>query len=140
MLDSDQVRERIGATSYAPDDRAAFYNDLGVTAGALAREGKIVLVAATASRRSYRDSARAAAPAFLEVYVHAELAECEARDLKGNYARARAGKAPTLPGIGEPYEMPRAPDVIANGGYDDAAVVKVVDAIDSIQQSRTAGS
>lgn len=135
MLDSDALRTAIGATSYASEDRDAFYGALATTAGGLAGDGHIVLVAATASKRAYRDAARRAAPAFIEVFVRAELADCEARDTKGNYARARVGEAPALPGVGVPYEPPLNPDVVAEGGYDASATASIVSAIQRITPS-----
>jgi adenylylsulfate kinase len=122
MLDSDELREVLDTDQYGTHDRDAFYRVLGRLAAMLARQGHRVLVAATASRRDHREHARAGAPRFLEVYVRTPVDECERRDIKGLYARARAGDAPTLPGIGAPYEPPQAPDVVAEGGLDDVAL------------------
>jgi adenylylsulfate kinase len=121
LLDSDDVRAAIGISRYGLGERDAFYRMLAGLAGLLAREGHVVLVAATAPSRAYRDAARAAAPAFAEVWVRTPIAECEARDTKGLYARARRGEAPDLPGIGVAYETPEAPEIVADGGLDDAA-------------------
>lgn len=125
VLDSDELRDVLGATGYAPEARDAFYAALARLAGVLAAQGLVVLVAATAPRRAHRDGARAQTARFLEVYVRTPRATCEARDPKGLYARARAGDAPELPGVGAPYEPPVAPDVVADGGLDDAAVAAV---------------
>jgi adenylylsulfate kinase len=125
VLDSDELRDVLGAASYASSDRDAFYGALARLAALLARQGHVVLVAATAARRAYRDAARALAPRFVEVWVRTPLSECEQRDSKGLYARARAGEAPALPGVGVAYEPPESPDVIANGGFDDAALAQL---------------
>lgn len=125
LLDSDEVRDALGADHYGPADRDDFYRVLGRLAVLLAGQGHVVLVAATAPLRVHRGLARAEAPAFREVWVRAALEACEARDVKGLYARARAGDAPTLPGLGAPYEPPLAPDVIAEGGFDDAAAAAI---------------
>ena len=58
---------------------------------------------------------------FVEVWVKTPLSVCETRDPKGLYARARRGEASELPGVGLAYEPPLAPDVVADGGFDDAA-------------------
>ena len=126
VLDSDEVRAALGADAYAPDARDAFYRALAGFASLLARQGHVVLVAATAPRRAHREVARAMAPRFLEVWVQASVADCEARDPKGLYARARAGDAPTLPGIGITYEPPPAPELVAAGGHDERAVAALV--------------
>jgi adenylylsulfate kinase len=135
LLDSDAVRMALGADRYDGPDRDDFYRVLAELAGMLARQGNLVLVAATAPMRAHRELARAVAPRYLEVWVRTSLADSEARDRKGLYARARAGDAPALPGIGAPYEPPLAPDVIAEGGQDDAAV----DQIARLATEQTAG-
>jgi adenylylsulfate kinase len=91
----------------------------------LARHGHIVLVAATAPRRAYRDDVREAVPHFIEVHVATSRADSEARDPKGLYAKARAGEAPALPGVGVEYEPPDAPEVVAHGGLDAHAASAV---------------
>lgn len=125
LLDSDALRSDVHATGYDPADRNAFYTRLATMAASSAEQGFVVLVAATANLRAYREHARALAPRFLEVWVRTPLAACETRDTKGLYAQARAGEAPSLPGIGAPYEPPLAADVIADGGFDDAAAAKI---------------
>jgi adenylylsulfate kinase len=122
VLDSDQVRDVLGVKGYRQAERDDFYAVLGRIAVMLAQQGHVVLVAATAPRRSYRDDVRRATAKFVEVYVATTREDAEARDRKGLYARARAGQAPTLPGLGADYEAPTEPEVIAHGGLDaDAA-------------------
>ena len=123
VLDGDAVRAAlVPAPGYDPEGRAAFYETLGNLALALASDGLAVVVAATAHRRAFRDRVRARAPRFLEVLVDVPADVCAARDPKGLWASARAGGAPELPGAQVPYERPLAPEVIARGGEDDAAV------------------
>lgn len=126
VLDSDELREVLGATGYAREDRDAFYRALGALAALIARQELVVLVAATAPLRRHRQGARALAPAWLEVHVRTPLAVCEQRDGKGLYARARAGDAPHLPGVGAVYEAPEAPEVVADDGRDATAVASIV--------------
>ena len=52
---------------------------------------------------------------FLEVWVSTGLAECERRDPKGLYARARAGELPGLTGVGDVYEAPESPELEVGG-------------------------
>lgn len=123
VLDGDVVRELfVPKPGYTAKQRDDFYRTLAELAAMLARQGLAVLVAATAHRRAYRDEARAAAPHFLEIYVNTSLEECERRDTKGLFAKARAGELPDVPGIGAPYEPPENPDLIAEGGLSDQAV------------------
>lgn len=130
MLDGDEVRDALTPPpGYDPGARDDFYTTLGKLAALLARQGHVVLVAATAHRRAHRAGARAAAPRFLEVHVATPLAECERRDGKGLYARARRGELVSVPGIGEPYEAPEAPAIAAPHGDDPEAAAQVVAAV-----------
>jgi adenylylsulfate kinase len=122
VLDSDELRDALVAHAYADDDREAFYRVLGTLATLLAKQGHTVLVAATAPCRAHRDRARQGSPRFVEVYVRTPRELCETRDAKGLYAQARSGQAANLPGVGVPYEPPLAPDVVADGGLDAAAL------------------
>lgn len=125
LLDSDEMREVLGVHGYDEADRDRFYAALGRLAIVLARQDHVVLVAATAPRRAYRDSVRRAVHCFIEVHVATSVAESEARDPKGLYAKARAGGAPTLPGVGIEYEPPIDPEVTAHGGHDAHAASTV---------------
>ncbi len=123
LLDGDEVRAAIAPDlGYTLPERDAFYAALARLAALLARQGRVVLVAATAHRRAYRDQARALAPRFVEVLVDVPAAECARRDAKGLYARAGAA----LPGAGVEYERPERPDVRAGGGHDEEAVRAIV--------------
>ncbi len=130
LLDSDELRDLLGATSYEASARDAFYLKLGGLATMLAAQGHIVLVAATAPRRAHRDAARSASR-FIEVWVRADRDTCAARDFKGLYAKARAGEAPDLPGVGAPYEEPLAADIVATGGHDVEALARIDALLDS---------
>ncbi len=122
VLDGDDVRASVlPPRGYDPADRDAHYGTLARLAALLAEQGLVVIVPATANRRAYRQEARARAPRFLEVLVEATEEECAARDVKGLYARARAGEVERLPGVGAAYEPPAQPDVRAAGGRDEAA-------------------
>lgn len=126
-LDGDAVRAVLVPTpGYSPEERADFYATLTNLSVVLAYQGLWVMVPATYPRSEYRHRLRELAPRFVEVFVDATLAECEARDDKGLYRQARSGKAPDLPGLGFPYDTPHAPDVVAEGGYDDRALEDVL--------------
>jgi adenylylsulfate kinase len=142
VLDGDEVRAAlVPPPGYGEAERAAFYETLGNLALALAADGAVAIVAATAHRRAFRDRVRARlssraeareglpsgaageeAPRFVEVLVDVDAETCAARDPKGLWARSRAGGAPDLPGAGAPYERPAAPEVVARGGEDREAV------------------
>ena len=75
--------------------------------------GLLVLVSFISPFRAEREMARSlfAPGEFVEVFVDASLAECEQRDPKGLYAKARRGELKNFTGIDSPYEVPLAPDV-----------------------------
>jgi adenylylsulfate kinase len=127
LLDSDVLRDIFGARGYGSDDRDEQYRVLGELAAMFARQSLVVIVAATAPRRIHREHARQLAPRFLEVHVATPLDTARGRDPKGLYARADAGLAPDLPGVGAAYETPQHPDVVARDGRDDAAIAKIVE-------------
>ena len=127
VLDGDEVRTALSpAPGYGTEERAAFYATLADLAALLAGQGLVVVVAATGHRRAFRERARARARRYLEVFVDVPAEVCAGRDTKGLWAAARGGEAPELPGAGVAYEAPRAPEVVARGGRDAAALERVV--------------
>jgi adenylylsulfate kinase len=127
LLDGDQIRAALDPRpGYDWQARSRFYGTLARLAALLANQGLVAVVAATASRRAFRERARALAPRFVEVFVDVPLEVCAARDTKGLYAAARRGAAPDLPGVGSGFERPEHPDVVASGGEDLAAPTAVL--------------
>lgn len=122
LFDGDEVRGVLRpAPGYDAGARDAFYETLAGLAALLGRQGHVVLVAATAHLRRYRDAARALSPRFVEVLVDTSVEECARRDPKGLYARARAEpETSTLPGVGVPFERPERPELVASPGDPDA--------------------
>jgi adenylylsulfate kinase len=119
VLDGDEVRSAlVPPPGYSPQSRGRYYGTLARLAAMLARQGATVLVPATSHRAAYRRMARALSPRFVEVFIDAPAATCAKRDTKGLYRRRLAA----LPGVGVNYQRPTAPDVIASGGRDRAAV------------------
>jgi adenylylsulfate kinase len=132
MLDGDEVRSALGRPAGAgPAERDGFYAALAGLAALLARQGVTAVVASTAHRAVHRDQARALAPRFVEVYVATSLDECRQRDPRGLYRRALAGEAHDVPGIDATYELPSAPDVVATGGEDAAALERALEFVAS---------
>jgi len=126
MLDSDEVRLALAMNDYGPEGRELFYRALAGLAGLLARQGHVVIVAATSPGRHQRRLARSLAPRFIEVYVDTPATECAERDAKGLYAASARGDVDALPGVGVPYEPPTVADVVAHGGKDDDALAAIL--------------
>jgi len=85
--------------------------------------GLIVLVSFISPFRAERQLAREliGETGFMEVFVDAPLAVCEERDVKGLYAKARAGKIENFTGIGSPYEAPASPEIHLRSDQESAA-------------------
>lgn len=124
LLDGDNVRYGLNADlGFGDVDRAENVRRLGEVARLMADAGLVALVPAVSPFRAGRDGARAAHVAsglvFLEIYLATNLEECERRDPKGLYARARSGQLAGLTGIDSPYEPPEAPELVLTPGDGD---------------------
>lgn len=143
ILDGDAMRGGLCRDlRYSLADRTENLRRLAEMAALFAETGVITLVAAISPLRAHRAAARAIVgpDRFLEVYVRADVATCERRDPKGNYARARAGLITDFTGIGSPYEEPEQADVVLDTRVltPDQAVQELVRTL--IAHSQRAGS
>ena len=135
ILDGDNLRHGLnGDLGFSAADRAENVRRTAEVSALLADAGVVVLVALVSPYRADRDAARAVHDArglpFLEVQVATPLEECERRDPKGLYARARAGEITGLTGVDDPYEPPVAADVVVGAGEGlDEAVALVLAAL-----------
>ncbi len=114
LIDGDLLRTGLCSDlGFDAADRHENVRRAGVVSGLMASAGLICLTALISPFRSDRLRARSLLPpdGFLEVYVNAPLAVCEARDVKGLYRRARANEIPNFTGISSTYEPPETPDL-----------------------------
>ncbi|NEQ25706.1 MAG: adenylyl-sulfate kinase [Microcoleus sp. SIO2G3] len=113
MLDGDIVRTNLSkGLSFSKEDRDINVRRIGFVANLLSRNGVVAITAAISPYRTVRDEIRQMTENFMEVYVNASLEVCEARDVKGLYALARAGEIKNFTGIDDPYEEPLNPEVV----------------------------
>jgi adenylylsulfate kinase len=115
VLDGDNVRHGLNRNlGFSPEDRTENIRRIGEVAKLFTDAGLIVFTSFISPYRADRDAVRALmAPGdFIEVYVDASVETCEARDVKGLYARARAGEIPEFTGISAPYEAPERPELV----------------------------
>jgi adenylyl-sulfate kinase len=133
VLDGDVVRTNLSkGLGFSREDRDTNILRIGFVANLLARNGVAVITAAISPYRATRDANRELiegdGSAFVEVHAAATLEECEARDVKGLYARARAGQQPGFTGIDDPYEAPLSPEVVVPTGSEpvEASVARVL--------------
>ncbi|MEL7238484.1 MAG: adenylyl-sulfate kinase [Planctomycetota bacterium] len=115
-LDGDVLREGLNADlGFSPEHRTENVRRVGEVAALFARAGLITFASVISPYAKDRLAARRAhdrlGVRFLEAFVDAPLDEVERRDVKGLYAKARAGEIPEFTGISAPYEPPASPDV-----------------------------
>ena len=114
VLDGDNVRFGLNRDlGFSAADRTENVRRIGEVCRLFQDAGLVVLSAFISPYKADRDAVRALHPegSFVEVFVDTPLEICEARDVKGLYARARTGEIPEFSGISAPYEAPDAPDI-----------------------------
>ena len=115
LLDGDEVREFLSrGLGFSREDRDTNVLRIGWVAATLARHGVLVLASVISPFAQTRDAVRALHAAkgtgYLEVHVATPVEVCSERDVKGLYARQRAGELQGLTGVDAPYEPPTAPE------------------------------
>lgn len=131
LLDGDNLRHGINRDlGFSNADRAENVRRAAEIAALFVDAGMIALVALISPFRSERELARQRVEAgeFIEIHVATPLAECERRDPKGLYRKARAGELPAFTGIDDPYERPQAPEITIDTSElsTDAACERVI--------------
>jgi len=114
LLDGDNVRHGLNRDlGFTEQDRVENIRRVAEAAKLMVDAGLIVIVSFISPFRAEREFARSLFETgeFVEVFVDTPLAECEARDVKGLYAKARQGQIANFTGIDSPYEAPKAPEV-----------------------------
>jgi bifunctional enzyme CysN/CysC len=114
LLDGDNVRHGLNKDlGFTETDRIENIRRVGEVAKLMADAGLIVLTAFISPFRAEREMVRRmmGEGEFIEVFVDTPLAEAEKRDVKGLYAKARAGELPNFTGIDSPYEAPERPEL-----------------------------
>jgi adenylylsulfate kinase len=109
VLDGDNVRHHLNKDlGFSPKDRNENIRRVGCVAQLFADSSAITVTAFISPYRADRDQARALLQPgrFIEVFVATTLEQCESRDPKGLYKKARAGQIPEFTGISAPYEEP----------------------------------
>ena len=115
VLDGDVVRTHLShGLGFSKEDRDTNIARIGWVASRLSRAGAVVVVAAISPYEAARARARALTEehsTFVEVHVATGIEECERRDPKGLYAKARAGEVAEFTGVSAPYEVPERPEL-----------------------------
>ena len=115
VLDGDNVRHGLNFNlGFSNKDRKENIRRIGEISKLMMEAGLIIMTAFISPFREDRIAVRNLIPNgdFIEIYCKASLETCEARDVKGLYKRARAGKIKNYTGISSPYEVPENADLI----------------------------
>lgn len=113
-LDGDNVRHGLNADlGFSPDDRTENIRRISEVGKLMVDAGVVVLAAFVSPYKKDREKIKNTLedPNFVEVYVNTSVEECERRDVKGLYKKARAGEIKNMTGISAPYEAPNNPDI-----------------------------
>lgn len=111
-LDGDVLRGVFPSTGFTKEARDEHIKRVGYMASRLEKHGVIVVCSFISPYASTRDFVRNMCDDFVEIYVKASLEECERRDVKGLYRKARGGQIRDFTGIDAPYEEPESPEIV----------------------------
>jgi sulfate adenylyltransferase len=134
-LDGDLVRRHLSQElGWSAHDRDLNVHRIGWVASRLTRAGAAVVASVISPHAAGRAEVRALVEewgSFVEVHVDAPVEECERRDVKGHYARARRGEITDFTGVSAPYEPPPAPEVRLRTAEEppEASARRVLDAL-----------
>lgn len=114
LLDGDNVRKGLNNNlSFSPEDRTENIRRIAEVANLMIDAGLVVIASFVSPNREDREDVKRIVgyANFVEVFVNTPIEECERRDVKGLYAKARAGEIKDFTGVNAPYEAPMVPDV-----------------------------
>ena len=114
QLDGDSIRGIFPTTGFTREERDLHIRRVGFLASKLEQHGVFVVASFVSPYEESRQFVRGLCRSFVEVHVATPLEVCEARDVKGLYARARRGEIRNFTGIDDPYEPPARPEVVVD--------------------------
>ena len=113
-LDGDNIRKGINNDlTFSPNDRTENIRRIAEISNLMIDAGLVVLAAFVSPYKKDRDNIKSIVKDcnFVEIFINTSVEECERRDVKGLYKKARAGEIKNMTGISAPYEAPEHPDV-----------------------------
>jgi sulfate adenylyltransferase len=129
VLDGDVVRNHLSrGLGFSKEDRDSNIRRIGFVAAEIVKHQGTVICAAVSPYRATRNDVRnMVGDRFIEVFVNTPLDECERRDVKGMYLKARRGEIKNFTGVDDPYEAPVQPelviDTVGNSAEDNARAI-----------------
>lgn len=130
LLDGDNVRKGLNNNlSFSPEDRTENIRRIAEVANLMVDAGMVVLASFVSPYKKDRENIKNTVKGgnFVEIFVNTSVEECERRDTKGLYAKARKGLIKDFTGVNAPYEVPENPDVIID--TESSTVQQAVEAI-----------
>ena len=118
-LDGDQIRKHFPLLGFSHDERADHIKRVALSASLLEQQGTIVIVSLISPYLASRHFAREICQNFHEIYLSADLNECQKRDVKGLYKKAAGGLVQNMTGVDDVYETPVNPELILNTGSEN---------------------
>jgi adenylylsulfate kinase len=113
-LDGDVMRSHFPSTGFTKQARDEHIKRVGFMSSRLEKHGVIVIASFISPYQETRKFVRDLCENFVEVHVKASLEECEKRDVKGLYKKARAGEIRDFTGIDAPYEEPSTAEIVVD--------------------------
>jgi len=134
ILDGDNIRQGINKDlSFAPEDRTENIRRIAEISNLMLNAGVITLAAFVSPYIKDREEVQqiVGLDNFIEIFVNTSLKECERRDVKGLYKKARSGEIKNMTGISAPYEAPINPDleIITDGQSIEESVENIINFI-----------
>ena len=134
ILDGDNIRQGINKDlSFAPEDRTENIRRIAEISNLMLNAGVITLAAFVSPYIKDREEVQqiVGLDNFIEIFVNTSLEECERRDVKGLYKKARSGEIKNMTGISAPYEAPINPDleIITDGQSIEESVENIINFI-----------
>ena len=130
ILDGDNIRQGINKDlSFAPEDRTENIRRIAEISNLMLNAGVITLAAFVSPYIKDRQEVQqiVGTDNFIEIFVNTSLEECERRDVKGLYKKARSGEIKNMTGISAPYEAPVNPDLeIITDGHSIEESVEII--------------
>ncbi len=130
LLDGDNVRKGLNNNlTFSPKDRTENIRRISQVSKLMIDAGMVVLASFVSPYKKDRENVKNTVKGsnFVEIFVNTSVEECERRDTKGLYAKARKGLIKDFTGVNAPYETPENPDVIIE--TETSTVEEAVEAI-----------
>jgi len=136
-LDGDSLRTGINKDlGFSEEDRTENIRRIAEISKIISETGLVVIAAFVSPFSKDRNLVKhtVGKEIFIEVFIHTSLEECERRDVKGLYAKARSGEIKNFTGIDSPYEIPENPDIIIN--TEQTSIEEAVDLLYNLVLSK----